>query len=1259
MIVEQQDREEGTEQDSQDLTPVSKTPVANEPVDEGSFDLEEAEKKYDQEIEEEKQLDENEWGLQDINNAATGMGAGVARAVTSTIGLAADLGDLAAKGAGFEGFEDKTLADIHDTLDISDNLSDITGADPESGVFKTSRAISEGIMIGLQLMTGIGAAKVGAKVSTAILKKGGLKGAAKLASKGAKEVAKGSKKEVAGKVAAVGVAEEVISEENANEGGLIVDMIFRDAAEAEAQADEIHDGVSDILARGDGDMSAMADEYLALNPKSDSLAYDRLVNRLEGSLDGLVFGTGIAVTGKLLGKYFKAYKQTKVNAQVAKDLKHDTDFVAKKVDEKILKGEEVTDEFKEQAKKEAKDFRKAEKAKEYEEIEALYDEKIFGEKGVLAGVRERVAKTTSIFGNEDAAAIFEKASKGEVLSSSEIKAFRKIAKDDEGILKLTKMTREKFLRQSDKQIAEIIKDKEVLQATQKNFVEAKLVVAQERDKLATEMGSIKQEIFELMKDPNAEIPSRLILSQQAILAGDAALDLKSSAMNSLGGQFLNLAKRDKMSVAAINRNVQMSKKKFGTDLEFAEHEAKMWTDKEYMEAELAKRTSSKTNADKLRRSLDFAHDVYKLTLLTTVKSPIRNIAEGIALSAARITRDAIADPVNVLRAVRKSYTRDNTRIAFSAVKKAFAGEVDYETTSKMGASLIQEYGASDSGLIAGMAKAMTTGRRLITAGDKLVSTYNEAYFMNKAIGRDIQDMAQNSDAIENLANKLRREENLTPKEVSLSNSLAEKGIEPQEIAKRMEEGGIENAINYASESMKNSKTLKEGAKKYANTISMNMDTEDMDWVAKAFSAPVNTLSKTPLLRTAFPFPRPALSSLNETIEWTPFANLPRLSSRIKNGTKTEAREAIVQGALTMAGGAVLWDMFTEGILIGNGPEDKVANKIFRKFNKPQTLKVGNDFHSISGTTLGSVVNIIGEAHDFMESHDDGSPEAEKNASDIVGGLVDVISSVGTSFWTESLSSLIDLTKDGTTSQERALAKLVDIGVKSTPVLGLATQISKQVKDATEEEQSDTSTRTGDDPLGRAWNEFKKNMVFMDVPKRVSFITGEKLHTGATWKKPVLSLSSFKGTEHKDVGDYLTALMQESGEKTSRTSRDYLRFTDPERRITSTKFTGVEVSYPLSADEYQELSQLTAHPTAFDKPMTDAIREIMEIMPIEEGQPKSYKDAAIILVKKVMADYKKAASEEFMLESEDYQAWAREERVGEVRRQGEDAQFNVR
>ena len=85
--------------------------------------------------------------------------------------------------------------------------------------------------------------------------------------------------------------------------------------------------------------------------------------------------------------------------------------------------------------------------------------------------------------------------------------------------------------------------------------------------------------------------------------------------------------------------------------------------------------------------------------------------------------------------------------------------------------------------------------------------------------------------------------------------------------------------------------------------------------------------------------------------------------------------------------------------------------------------------------------------------------------------------------------------------------------------------------------------------------------------------------------------------------------------------------------------------------------LTAKPTGMP-PMTEAIRDIMDEMPLADGQNQQYKDMAILMIKETMAEYKKIAREEFMINSEDYQAWARKSRSKEQDRAEEEASFNL-
>lgn len=1253
---EDQDFEEGESAIGGELDTsldIPQAPVQEEEESENTLDLDVAQSEFDEEEEYNKKVDEGEWSSKDLTNVAAGAGAGVARAFTGTLSLAADLADIGAESAGFEGFSDKTLQNIHSSLDLSDNIAELTGADENATAFKTSRAISESITIGLQMMVGIGAASAGAKLSRALVTKGGVKGIGKLAKKGAQAVTSGSKAKVAGKVAAVTAGEEFISEENANEGGFIIDTFLRDAEEAEGQAEDIYTPVAGVLNRVDPDLALMADEYVALNPKNDKDAFKRLTNRLEGVLDGVAFGTGVALTAKSLSKFFKVYKQTKYNASVAKDFKVDEAFVNNKVRRAALKGEEVTDEMMQGFKKEAKEARKAESAKNFEEIESTIDKEVFGKKGILESVRTKVKETAEFFEDENILGVFNKLGSGGVPSEEDIRVFTKLARSNDRIAKLTGKKKSFFVNASTRDIEEVMSDKKFLANTQKKFVTDRELVTRARLDVTQKMGAIKAQIRDSLKE-TGKVPAKLLLAEQGLRSADNALGLKSSSMNSLSGQFLRLAKDDKsLNVSSINRFIESQRKKFNSDVHFADFESKMYSDPEFRALRMGQEGAGKTSV--LMQKLDVMHDFYRQHLLTSVKGVVRNVNEGIVLSGVRMARDVIADPRSV-KAIKATFTRDNTNIALSRFKHAMKGGSDFDTATKLGASAIQEHASLSSGLKSTILKATGMGRRSVIAGDKLISTYNEAYFMNKQIMSGMDDLAKDSKNIEILARKIRKNESLTVSEMKMFNNFATKGIDPVNFIKNLDEQGFEGAMDFALSSMKKSPDMIMQSKKYADKIAMNMDIDDMGAIAKSFSKGALGLSENPLTRMFMPFPRPALSALDETLEWTPIANFPRLVKRFNEGTPRERKEAITQAGMSLVGGGAIWGLFTEGILTSSGPKEPRANKSWRQFNEPNSLKINGKSYNVQGTVLGSIVNIIGEAHDIMETHDDGSIESSEKKELITAGMVNLMADIPGSFWTDSLDPLLRMIKpQGDKSFESAAAATINNIVKSMPVAGLGIQAASQVKSGIEESKLDTSTRTGNDILSRSWNEFKKNMLFMDVPKRVSFITGEELQSGNTWKKPVLSMSHFQGTAHKEVGDYINALIQDSGAKNSRSTRDYLRFTEPERSI---KSTGIDkVSYKLSADEYETISRLSAQPSGLP-PMTEAIEEIMAEFPLESMETQQDKDFATAIINKTMNEYKAAARDEFKLTSPDYQAWQREQSIKSQDRQDEKANLNL-
>ena len=842
------------------------------------------------------------------------------------------------------------------------------------------------------------------------------------------------------------------------------------------------------------------------------------------------------------------------------------------------------------------------------------------------------------------------------MESADIQAFRKLARGNDRLAKLTKKKKDFWIKASDRDVAAVLQDKRFLADVQKKFATDRLVISEQRAILSTKMGGIKKQIADFLED-TGEVPSSLLMSERALIAADTAMDLKGSAMNSLSGQFLRLAKDDKgSSVSAVNRFINTQRKRFDTDVEFARFEANMFSDLKFRE----KQMSVLKDPSKLMKNLDLAHDFYRQHLLTSIKGVVRNVGEGVVLSGIRMTRDIIADPRS-RKAAKDAFSRDNTLIAFSRFKKAMQGQSDFDTATKLGASQIAEEALVSSGMKGKILALTQMGRRSVIGGDKLISTYNEAYFMNKKMYANYDSLIDQTENIESLAKKIGAKGSLSSAEVKQFNILQSMGVDPLNFSKSVESDGLEAAMSGALEMMQKNPDLIQQSKKYADKIAMNMEIEDMGALAKGMAPLATMISETPALRMFMPFPRPALSALDETIEWTPLLNIPRLAKRFSEGSTRDRREAVVQAGMSLTGGTAIWSLFSEGTLIGSGPKDQRANKAWKQFNTPNSIKIGDTSYSLQGTILGSIGTIIGEAHDIMETNDDGSLESKEKMGLIGAGIVSLLSEIPAGFWTDSLDPILRALKpQGERSVESTVATVVNNAIKSMPVIGLGVQAASQVASGVVEDRADTATRTGGEPMQRSWNEFKKTVGIQDIPKRVSFITGEELQTGATWKKPVLSMASFKGTEHKDVGDYITALLQDSGAKNSRSSRDYLRFTEPERTISSSAFTGIAgISYKLSADEYETVSRLTAQPTGFP-PMVDTIREIMEEMPMEElvDQPQKFKDMAISLIKDTMTEYKSAAREEFMIESEDYQAWARETRVKEQDRSDEEASFNL-
>jgi hypothetical protein len=608
----------------------------------------------DFEAEEEKEKNKEDDGNSGVEMLA-GATVGVIDGVTSTVSLAVDVADLVDNKLLGDLVKDSSIRKIHGALNIADTAADRMGVDTESGWYKNSRAIGEGVVIGLQLMSGVGAVAQGAKLGRTMGKFA--VPSLKSAKEGAKAIAKGNKKQALGKAALVGGAEEVISKSAGDQQGLITST-FLDNGDLEIARDN-SDEVHALLNRADPELGRIGAEYLAVNPKREADSEKRLINRLTSVVDGAVFGVAAESVIRAGVAFYKASKKTRVNINKAKDFKEDANSAAKKIKEAEEAGEEITDELRAKKLKESQEARKAKKRKEDEaftpeEKRAQVNSAVYKDIETVQVLEDQIKEVTEFVNDESLPLAFEKAAKGQKLTEDELVSFKKFSRMQNRIGKMNK-GKMKFAAQQDKRTAEdILKDPNAVLKMKKNFE----ATVQKIDDHKNKVIKFRAAVTKRMKKDLGEFgdySANDIVVMEELNRALAFSEGKLEAIGSFQGQALRYFKDLKPTRdATVQRFTDFVKKNHGYKEDTADFlDFKIEVDEAIVSGkitEVMKKFGFVEGQESAfmkfyNRTKDGASSLYRSNLLLSVRGPFRNFTEGVLLSKTVQARDAAVEGV--------------------------------------------------------------------------------------------------------------------------------------------------------------------------------------------------------------------------------------------------------------------------------------------------------------------------------------------------------------------------------------------------------------------------------------------------------------------------------------------------------------------------------------------------------------------------------------------------------------------------------------
>lgn len=1186
-----------------------------------------------------------------IKEIGAGAASGAAKVFTSTASLAIDLADIADNKFFGDKVSDKTIQEWQKTIDLSDEIAGGFEVDPNSTAFKVSEGVAQGIGTTLQILSGVGAfaavssAAKGAKVLSA-LKNFSTMGGIKAVKAGAKAVASGSKVAKAGKVAAVGFAEEFKTQESADvEGGAITTMhdVARDyfSKEDKKKIDAIDNEYMIGLNKLSPAVAGEVDLYTSSHIKKETDSLKRLKNRVRAGFEGAVLAGSLDQLVEGVVGLARATKRARANINIVDDAIKLDDAVDKKVLEAQAAGKEVNEE----ARKTILDQEKAKLKEARKQITDLdgtvrpIDEKYLEKPAKYKEWEERIAATQ----NDDFRIVQEKMQLGRPLNKKDSKI---LAEEAQRLYGFNKTNAKKFkdLASGDpKKIDAIVMDKDFLKNLQEEAQTAQSTLLAAKDEMMVDQAAV----IKKFRDGTAKAEDLIQYNRIQELIG--AVEMQQKAAGSYAGQALASVKFTKESSASnVNRLIDTFRRRNQIDLnhpDYLDYKIKILEDPKFRKEELANFHKNSGQASTALMDLENkGFDLYRKNLLLSMGGIARNVIEGTILTGGKVVRDTLVEglsqgskhPIKMgtsIRAMKKSML-SNRQSAFEAMKTAWKGK-DMNAMSKLGIDMTESEGGKFVQL---METAMSAGQRGIVATDQLVSTMNKGHYINREANILMEDLLANETTFKEMITSIKSDGILSPDARNISSMFEGHGVSLEDAVKQYDavDGNMDELGSWYQDKLMDSPTLTKGAQKYSNRIAMNSSVDDLEFIPKMFSKSYLAVSKVPFLRWTTPFPKPALTALDTALELNPIVSGFDVVRKWKSGDPRQVQEAVANFTMTSTGAAVMWQLLDEGVVSGGGPKDPNDKKSWLEAgNKPYHLQMPDGSQlNMRGTILGEMFGMVGETRDLMMQMSDGSVEDEDQINMFTTGAIAIMSEAPTDLWMDSLSNVVNAVGPDNVKSQGARAQLLKtFTMKTIPLVG--STAAGDVRNIVDPFRRDTSVKDKGvmGVMNRSFNEMINSIPLASttLPTRYSFITGEKIEHGKIGFTPLAYFGSTpQGTK---VRDYMSELMTQYGAKTQSTKDSDLRFSLP---IKTLSIEGTNQRYNLNSEEYSQITQMISNPEGVP-PLINELERIADNIPIEFMRTQEDKDLAISQIREKIRQYKKLGSDQFRRSSEDYRA----------------------
>ena len=1119
--------------------------------------------------------------------------------------LAVDVLDLVDNKIGADFITDDFATRSRKMLDFKPRWF---GADPNSTAYKTSTSISDVVFTSLEMLAGVGLVKNMAKV--------GAKGALKLGAKesikaGAKAVNSGSKAAKLAKGAAVGGAEEFLrNPQEENMANMALGMMEGGTVDVD-QIDELGSITLANITREDPSLARAAMEFLAVNPKNDQDALNRFQNRLRNSLVGGL--TGAALEGAVMAStgLFKAFKANKVLKNSIKDSKEMNKMAAQageSADLDAIKGQVKEQRF---TKVDAKDIDTYQNvinpriAKTEESIKKIADDIVFPPevKELMDISSKRALKPNEI-------RLFEE------LITKKIKTDTASKKAFHESFDHTGKSLNDILKEDPQDIRAILAPRKVVDKKQADILS-------NIEKLSLKAASLV--------DAGKSVPNNLKVELDAYQIMFSKVNPKAMQFDRESGQLL----------AAVKHNSNKAAKRY-QDLVV---NSKGEPDYRAMAEAIGNNSEELVKKAGMFRRFDDAIDTLgKRMMLTSIKTSMNIIQSTAVQGGFKFAEDIVTFAVDPRLSGRAPFKALNDAFDVNILKKSYTDMVDTfkkgTATSKVGSvGDLAVNGIPDaSKLRKGFENFSTMGQRLIATIDAGVRPISETYSLQREVHSAMTSARLDFEDIKTVLDKTRNKIPLEDAERAIRNRNfnTRRGVPFDSLISRLDGGEltIDKLDDFFADKISSSSYYKKLSSNFADDIAMNRNVQELN-LPKTFTSIVGTVSKTPVIRSVVPFPKPMLNAMDKFVERTPILNSFRIAKGLKAGGRKRS-EAIAQMAVSYGFTITALGMFQSKMMTSNGPKDFRQKARWLTSNEPLSMDIGGGKRlSLRGTDLEGYLAVAGDMNDIWTAASDNKLGKDNPFGESIMVLSMAMFEHGATTWAEPFKDLLEvsnsLNQSNSDSAKKKLAQFVaNYGARVIPA-GV-----KDVRKITDVKR-DTSFDKNENSFTQMWSQIK-NEFADDIPGLSEQLPARFDMLGRPLEYGNIPMTPVKVTNRGNTT--LEKFMTESGldayqEVSKGEGLDPLKMTLPQ---TSINIPNSTATYKLSPEEYSEIQKNTTHPKGRPS-LEEALTKIVEHPETGVKGVKSQADYQLLKLRVATTynNYKKAAREEFKRTSEGYRS----------------------